>query len=63
MPNWDMLGMRATRSDSLILEECRLPESAVVFHSDDIRPFRLGSSQLVLGLVHRGLSRGRGGGL
>jgi alkylation response protein AidB-like acyl-CoA dehydrogenase len=39
--NWDTLGMRATRSDSLILEECRVPESAVVFQSDDIRPFRL----------------------
>jgi alkylation response protein AidB-like acyl-CoA dehydrogenase len=22
-PNWDVLGMRATRSDSLILDECR----------------------------------------
>ncbi len=40
-PNWDTLGMRATRSDALILDECRLPESAVVFQSDDIRPFRL----------------------
>ena len=38
--NWDVLGMRATRSDSLILEDCRLPDSAVVFRSDDIRPFR-----------------------
>jgi len=38
--NWDTLGMRATRSDSLILEECRLPDSAVVFRTDDIRPFR-----------------------
>jgi alkylation response protein AidB-like acyl-CoA dehydrogenase len=38
--NWDTLGMRATRSDSLILEECWLPEDAVVFRSDDIRPFR-----------------------
>src|SRR5437667_1300192 len=39
--SWDTLGMRATRSDSLILEDCRLPESAAVFRSDDIRPFRL----------------------
>jgi alkylation response protein AidB-like acyl-CoA dehydrogenase len=39
-PNWDVLGMRATRSDSLILDECWLPESAVVFRSDDIGPFR-----------------------
>lgn len=38
--NWDTLGMRATRSDSLILEDCRLPDSAVLFRSDDIRPFR-----------------------
>ena len=33
--NWDTLGMRATRSDSLILEDCRVPESAVLFQSDD----------------------------
>jgi alkylation response protein AidB-like acyl-CoA dehydrogenase len=39
--NWDTLGMRATRSDSLVLEECWVPESAVVFQSDDIRSFRL----------------------
>jgi alkylation response protein AidB-like acyl-CoA dehydrogenase len=39
-PDWDVLGMRATRSDSLILDECWLPESAAVFHSDDMRPFR-----------------------
>jgi alkylation response protein AidB-like acyl-CoA dehydrogenase len=38
--NWDTLGMRATRSDSLILENCRLPDSAVVLRSDDIRRFR-----------------------
>jgi alkylation response protein AidB-like acyl-CoA dehydrogenase len=39
-PNWDVLGMRATRSDSLILDGCWLPESAAVFHSDDMRAFR-----------------------
>ena len=39
-PNWDVLGMRATRSDSLILDECWLPESAAVFCSDDMRRFR-----------------------
>ncbi|MGH7064119.1 MAG: acyl-CoA dehydrogenase family protein [Stellaceae bacterium] len=38
--NWDTLGMRATRSDALVLDECWLPESAAVFQSDDIRPFR-----------------------
>ena len=39
-PNWDVLGMRATRSDSLILDDCRLPDSAVLFRSDDMRSFR-----------------------
>jgi alkylation response protein AidB-like acyl-CoA dehydrogenase len=39
--NWDTLGMRATRSDSLILEDCRVPASAVVYQSDDVGPFRL----------------------
>ncbi|HVY16358.1 MAG TPA: acyl-CoA dehydrogenase family protein, partial [Rhodopila sp.] len=39
--NWDTLGMRATRSDSLVLEDCRVAESGMVFRSDDIRPFRL----------------------
>ena len=38
--NWDVLGMRATRSDSLILDECRLPESAAMYRSDDMRRFR-----------------------
>jgi alkylation response protein AidB-like acyl-CoA dehydrogenase len=38
--NWDVLGMRATRSDSLILDECRVPDSAVLYRSDDMRTFR-----------------------
>jgi hypothetical protein len=32
--------MRATRSDSLTLDECFLPDSAAVYRSDDIRPLR-----------------------
>ena len=38
--NWNTLGMRATRSDSLILEECRVPDSALLFLADDTRRFR-----------------------
>jgi alkylation response protein AidB-like acyl-CoA dehydrogenase len=38
--NWDTLGMRATRSDSLILEDCWVPDEAVLYRSGDIRPFR-----------------------
>jgi alkylation response protein AidB-like acyl-CoA dehydrogenase len=38
--NWDTLGMRATRSDSLILEDCWVPEDAVLIETDDITPFR-----------------------
>ena len=38
--NWDTLGMRATRSDSLILEDCFVPDESVLYRSDDIRPFR-----------------------
>jgi alkylation response protein AidB-like acyl-CoA dehydrogenase len=38
--NWDTLGMRATRSDALILEDCRVPDSALVYRADDTRRFR-----------------------
>jgi alkylation response protein AidB-like acyl-CoA dehydrogenase len=38
--NWDVLGMRATRSDALILEDCQVPDAALVYRSDDIRAFR-----------------------
>jgi alkylation response protein AidB-like acyl-CoA dehydrogenase len=37
---WDTLGMRATRSDSMILEECFVPGDAVLVRSDDIVSFR-----------------------
>ena len=39
-PNWDVLGMRATRSDALILEECLVPDSAVLLRSDDMSRLR-----------------------
>jgi alkylation response protein AidB-like acyl-CoA dehydrogenase len=38
--NWDVLGMRATRSDSLILEDVFVPDGHVVYRSDDMRQFR-----------------------
>jgi alkylation response protein AidB-like acyl-CoA dehydrogenase len=38
--NWDTLGMRATRSDQLVLDDCRVPDSAVMYRSDDTRQFR-----------------------
>jgi alkylation response protein AidB-like acyl-CoA dehydrogenase len=38
--NWDTLGMRATRSDALVLEDCRVPAGALLFCSDDTRRFR-----------------------
>ena len=37
---WDTLGMRATRSDSLILEECFVPDESLLLRTDDIQPFR-----------------------
>ena len=37
---WDTLGMRATRSDSMILDECWVPDDALLLRSDDIVSFR-----------------------
>src|SRR5260370_38212218 len=39
-PDWDVLGMRAPRPDSLIPAECWLPQSAALFRSTTIRPPR-----------------------
>ena len=59
---WDTLGMRATRSDSMVLEECWVPDEACC--SGRTTSCRSAARrQLVLGLVHRGLSRGRRGGV
>jgi len=38
--NWDTLGMRATRSDSLVLEDCFIPERNALYLTDNIQPFR-----------------------
>jgi alkylation response protein AidB-like acyl-CoA dehydrogenase len=37
---WDTLGMRATRSDSMVLEDCWVPEEAMLYQTDNIVPFR-----------------------
>ena len=38
--NWDTLGMRATRSDSLVLDDCFVPDGSIMYQSDDMRRFR-----------------------
>ncbi len=37
---WDTLGMRATRSDSMVLDDCWVPDDSVLLQADDIVPFR-----------------------
>ena len=39
-PVWDTLGMRATRSDSMVLDECWVPEDCLLLSSEDIVTFR-----------------------
>ena len=39
-PTWDTLGMRATRSDSMVLDECWVSDEAALVQADDIVPFR-----------------------
>jgi alkylation response protein AidB-like acyl-CoA dehydrogenase len=36
---WDTLGMRATRSDFLVLEDCWVSEEAALYETEDILPF------------------------
>src|SRR4029079_18852961 len=47
--NWGAMGMRATRSDSLVLEACSLSPDAVVYQSEDIREFRRGTASWAWG--------------
>ena len=37
---WDTLGMRATRSDSMVLDDCWVADDALMVRADDIVPFR-----------------------
>ena len=37
---WDTLGMRATRSDFMTLEECFVPDEALLLWTEDVLPFR-----------------------
>ena len=37
---WDTLGMRATRSDAMTLDECFVSDDALIVRADDIIPFR-----------------------
>jgi alkylation response protein AidB-like acyl-CoA dehydrogenase len=41
---WDTLGMRATRSDAMTLDECFVSDDALIVRADDIVPFRRGGA-------------------
>ena len=47
--NWDTLGMRATRSDSMLLEDCLIPADRLLWHGEDMRPFRKAHSNWLWG--------------
>ncbi len=48
-PVWDTLGMRATRSDSMVLEDCWVSEDACLVCSDDIVAFRRAAANWLWG--------------
>jgi alkylation response protein AidB-like acyl-CoA dehydrogenase len=41
---WDVMGMRATRSDSMLLEDCAVADDALMVRTDDIVGFRRDSA-------------------
>ena len=41
---WDTMGMRATRSDSMTLDDCWVSDDALIVRADDIIPFRRGGA-------------------
>jgi alkylation response protein AidB-like acyl-CoA dehydrogenase len=41
---WDTLGMRATRSDAMTLDDCFVSDDALIVRADDIIPFRRGGA-------------------
>ena len=45
----DTLGMRATQSDRMVLDECLVADDALMVPADNIVPFRRGSRGLVVG--------------
>ncbi len=47
--NWDTLGMRATRSDSMLLEDCLIPADRLLWRGEDMRPFREAHSNWLWG--------------
>ena len=50
---WDTLGMRATRSDSMTLDECWVSDDALIVRVGRHHSVSPARRELVLGLVHR----------